>query len=128
MQLTNLPIVSKLGAKALFNEESVCLEVYVAGTTKNGDEVFFFDTWVNNIRHTLCRLSGGCTELEATGYWGSQGEPVTILRCHTTRYALSANAATIKQVLVQYGQECEQEAVGFTLNGEFFVIDPKEGY
>ncbi len=134
MQLSNLPIVSLLGGQPLINEESVCLEVYVADHTAEGDLALFYDAWVNNVARELCRFAGGCTAYSAKGLWLGkasgriQEDGVTVLRCYVGRSTLSANATKLRQVLVQYGQECEQEAVGFSLNGEFFTINPKDGY
>lgn len=134
MNLTHLPIISLLGGKPL-HQDALTFEVFIGSQTKNGDSVpdYILNVWKNHVLALLVNASGGATTYNTNGHWKHSSdhvssEPVYVIRCHIERAALSAIASKLRQVLVQYGQECEQEAVGFTIDGEFLTIDPSEGY
>jgi hypothetical protein len=133
-----MPIVSGLGGEAFsaWHGEPVVFEVYVPNRTKNDDEVGaeLHATWVGLIARAVCEVAGGCTETQGTGYWVRPNdgylvrERTSVLRTATTRAALVGGLARLRQVLVQYGRECEQHTVAFALNGEMFGIDPTRAY
>ena len=134
---TLLPIVSALRATSLFSDtETVTLEVILCDRTKNGDEVpaVDFATWTGLVARALCEIAGGCSSTPGTGYWVRRTDgqllrdDTVTLRAVAPRSTLLANITRLRSVLVQYGRECEQEAVAISLNGELYLIDPAKAY
>lgn len=132
MRMSNVPVVLGLKATALCPDDSVVLEVFVASQTKDGEALLegVYSAWVRIIAVELCKAGGGCTQWAATGSWFNpetgrlQTEPTTVLRTYVDRGVLLMHLPELRQVLVQYGRECEQHTVAFALNGELFGLDP----
>lgn len=128
------PVVEGLKAKAFFASEAVCFEVFVASRTKNGDACGNWETWVGLVARALCEVGGGCTRVNAEGYWVSPEdgllvrETTAVLTCECTREALLGKLGRIRQVVWQYGRECDQHTVAVRINGEMFGIDPTQPY
>jgi len=136
MRMSNVPVIIGLKATSLTPDDSVVLEVFVASHTQHGDEVeaSAYQHWVQAIATELSHAGGGCTQFAATGSWFSptlgrlQTEPTTVLRTYVDRGALLLRLPELRQVLVQYGRECEQHTVAFALDGELFGLDPSLPY
>lgn len=134
MKLSNVPVVVGLGAQSLSGDDTMVLEVYVASYTQGGDVAFGWSGWCAIIERELCRIAGGCTRTEGRGAWLNpdtrevQTEAVVVLRSFVGRGQLLAERSSLRQVLVQYGRECEQHTVAFALDGELFGIDPTNSY
>lgn len=130
MRMSNVPVVVGLKASSFCADDAVVLEVFVASRTKDGDECGAYAAWVKNISVVLCELAGGCTQTAGIGSWVNPDtrelvcEHTTTLRSFASRGRLLADLGKLRQVLVQYGRECEQHTVAFALDGEFFGIDP----
>lgn len=136
MRMSNVPVVIGLKATSLCPDDAVVLEVFVASQTKDGEELLesVYSAWVRHITTELCKAGGGCTQFAAMGSWFNpargevQTEPATVLRTYVDRGALLMRLPELRQVLVQYGRECEQHTVAFALDGELFGINPSVGY
>ncbi len=57
-----------------------------------------------------------------------QSAYTTVLRSCVDQGRLLEGLTQLRQVLVQYGRECEQHTVAFALDGEMFGIDPTQPY
>lgn len=132
--MTNEALAELLGGVVFSSEECVTLEVFVASRTKDGDECMSFGSWVRNIEREVVRVAGGCTRFDGTGSWINPEtraliqEHTAVIRARVGRQALADHFPPLRQVLVQYGRECEQHTVAFALDGEFFGLDPAWGY
>lgn len=134
MKQANMPVIMGLKATGLCGFYPLVLEVYVASQTKDGDVVQAYPAWCDRIAEVLCDLAGGCTRYQARGQWLDpethvlQSEYTTVLRAYVAREALLEGLPKLRQVLVQYGRECEQHTVAFGLDGELFGLDPTVAY
>jgi hypothetical protein len=134
--MSNVPVVIGLKATGLTPDDSVVLEVFVASQTRHGDPVGVteYQVWVDRITEELCKAGGGATRWVAEGTWYSpelgrlQREATTVVRTYVDRGALLMRLPELRQVLVQYGRECEQHTVAFALDGELFGLDPSLPY
>jgi hypothetical protein len=135
MNHTEMPIIFGLKAKHLSDgEETYNLEVYVCDHTKADEEVQDYKTWVSLISRAVCEIAGGCQVIPGEGLWIREidGElmhdRLTVIKANVSREKLLGVVKRLRHILYQYGKECEQEYVAFSLNGELYVIDPTEPY
>lgn len=129
--ISNLPLVRTLGAAPLHADPHVALDVVLAQVTQDGDLVpaFQFEAWVRNVAHVVTDIAGGCQMFRGEAFWctptqaNCNPEPIVSIRAQVPRQALTGSGVVrLRQALAQYKQECAQNAVAVSLDGEWFLL------
>lgn len=101
-------------------------EVFLAANDRWGKpvDVTTYQTHVVRVRRAVCALTGGgCTQYQANGYWGGVAEPTTVLRAwYSGAGAQDGAEQVLLDALAAYGVACDQEVVGFLLDGSWYVV------
>lgn len=112
-------------AKKAIPTATSTIEAYVPAKDRHG-RLIGSDEWASaiaSVERAVCSVTGGgCTSYGAHGVWAGSREPVRVVRGSFPVHRRAEAVAAVSAAVGVFAAETNQEAAGFTLDGEWYWV------